>query len=98
MQDAGLLHYFDIIVGGDQVTNSKPDPEIFLKAASLLPKGTEKIYVIEDSYNGIRAAYSAGLKAIMVPDMLPPTEEMHEKAFAVLPSLSDVLKMLLQDG
>ena len=44
-------------------------------------------YAVEDSYNGIRSSYSAGMMPIMVPDLLPPTEEMYEKSVAVLEDL-----------
>ena len=48
--------FFRIIIGGDQVINSKPDPEIFLRAASAMNIPPQACYVIEDSFNGIRAA------------------------------------------
>ena len=50
----------------------------------LLP---EECLIIEDSYNGIRAAYAAGIPCVMVPDLLPATEECREKAQAVLKDL-----------
>ena len=93
----GMLQYFDAVVSGDMVQRSKPDPEIFLLCAEKLgipEAGFGKTFVIEDSYNGIRAAYAAGMRPVMVPDILPPTEEMYEKAAAVLPSLADVEKWL----
>ena len=71
---------------------SKPDPEIFLRCADALEGGKDPgTYVIEDSYNGIRAAAAAGMKGIMVPDQLPPTEEMERLAFDIEPSLHAVL-------
>ena len=50
----------------------------------------EESYAIEDSYNGIRAAYSAGMSAIMVPDIMEPDEEMKEKSIIILPNLIEV--------
>ena len=47
-------------------------------------------YAIEDSYNGIRSAYSAGMKPIMVPDLLPATDEMRSMSVAVLEDLIQV--------
>ncbi len=90
LDHAGLLQNFDVVVGGEQVTRSKPEPDIFLRAAELLGENAEDCYVIEDSHNGIRAAHAAGMHPIMVPDLLPATEEMKEKAEAVLPSLVEV--------
>ena len=50
----------------------------------------EKAFAVEDSYNGIRAAYNGRLRPIMVPDLLPEDEEMREKAEVVLPDLLKV--------
>ena len=92
-----VMQYFDTIVSGDVVERGKPDPEIFLRCAAQMgipeSKYTE-ICVIEDSYNGIRAAHAAGMKPVMVPDQLPPTQEMREKAAVILPSLFDVMEWI----
>lgn len=84
---AGLNNYFQVIVGGDMIEHSKPLPDIYLIACEKLGVAPEEAYAIEDSPNGIRSAYSAGMKAIMVPDLIEPTAEMEEKATAILPSL-----------
>ena len=87
LADAGLIGYFSAVVGGDRAQRSKPNPDIFLKAAELLGEKTENCVVIEDSFNGIRAAKAAGMTAIMVPDQLVPDEEIRGLADFVLPSL-----------
>ncbi len=74
--EAGLISFFDRIVGGDMVAKSKPEPDIFLKAAEGISAPLSSIYVIEDSFNGIRAAAKAGMTPIMVPDMLFPDDEI----------------------
>lgn len=92
----GVLQYFDAIVSGDAVKRGKPDPEIFIRCAAGLgiPEAEYgETFVIEDSYNGVRAAYAAGMRAVMVPDLLPPTQEMYEKA-VVLPTLAEAEKWL----
>ena len=94
LKDAGLLEFFAKVVGGDQVTRSKPEPDVFLKAAEVMEIQPEKCLVIEDSYNGVRAAVAAGMTPVMVPDLLPPTEEMKEKAWKILPSLTAVREEL----
>ncbi len=94
IEDAGLMQYFDVIVGGDQVKKSKPEPDIFLKAAELLGVKPENAYVIEDSYNGIRAAKSAHMRPIMVPDMVQPDEEMQDKAWKICDSLKDIITLI----
>ena len=84
---AGLLDFFDHVVTGDMVTHSKPDPEIFFKAGALCGAEPEEIWVIEDSFNGIRAAHAAGMRPLMVPDLIPPDGEMRKKAEAILADL-----------
>lgn len=92
IRDAGLLPYFDRIIGGDQVTHSKPDPEIFLKAAEALNAKPEECYIIEDSFNGIRAANAAGMHPVMVPDLLEPDDEIKALYEEIFPSLVEVRK------
>ncbi len=91
---AGLLDYFDRIVGGDQVSRSKPNPDIFLRAAELLRTEPSRCIVIEDSFNGIRAAKAAGMTAVMVPDQLQPDEEIKALADRIELSLLHVLQGL----
>lgn len=90
LDHAGLTDYFSAIVCGDMVSRSKPDPEIFLTAAGRLGAEPEVCYVIEDSYNGIRAAHAAGMHPVMVPDILQPDDEIKGLAQVVLPSLLEV--------
>ena len=88
LEEAGLLRYFDAVIGGDQVHVSKPNPEIFLLAARALGTAPENCFVIEDSFNGIRAARAAGMHGVMVPDLLPPDGEMERLAEVILPDLN----------
>lgn len=94
LAEARILYFFDAIVGGDQVQRSKPHPDIFLKAAERIGAKPADCIVIEDSYNGIRAAKAAGMTAIMVPDQLEPNEEMKALADAIVPSLYAVADLL----
>ena len=94
LTDAGIIQYFDKIVCGDMVKKSKPEPDIFLKACEMLSVEPAYAYAIEDSYNGIRSAYAAGMHPIMVPDLLQPTEEIRGLAEVVLESLFDVKEYL----
>ncbi len=94
LSDAGIRGFFDAIVGGDQVRRSKPNPDIFLMAAEKLGEKPENCTVIEDSFNGIRAAKAAGMTAIMVPDQLEPDDEMRRLADQILPSLFEVKALL----
>ena len=98
ISDGGLLGYFDQIVGGDMVERSKPEPDIFLEACRRLGTRPENCYVIEDSHNGIRAAYAAGMHPIMVPDLMEVTEEMKSLAEEILGSLCAVQEFLQGSG
>ena len=90
LKQAGLYGYFSVVMGGDQLKRSKPEPDIYLMTCEKLGVQPAYSYAIEDSYNGIRSAYSAGMKPIMVPDMLQPTDEMREKSIVVLDDLIQV--------
>ncbi len=91
---AGLTDAFELLITGDMVLHGKPDPEIYRLACEKLAVAPQKAIAIEDSYNGIRAAYAAGMKPIMVPDMLEPTDEMREMSYAICESLLDVIRIL----
>ncbi|MGN0630589.1 MAG: HAD family hydrolase [Ruminococcus sp.] len=97
IEAAGLDIYFDVIIGGDHVKKSKPHPEIFLKAAELLSVSLQEAYIIEDSFNGIRAAFSAGAVPVMVPDMQEPDDEMKSKAWKIAGNLFDVIELIEED-
>ncbi len=90
LEQAGLYEYFRVVTGGDQLEHSKPSPDIYLMTCEKMNAEPSRCYAIEDSYNGIRAAHSAGMRPIMVPDMLPPTDEMRDKSVIVLDDLFQV--------
>ena len=94
LSDAGIIDYFDVIICGDMVERSKPEPDIYLKACECLHIKPQEAYAIEDSYNGIRSATRGGLRAIMVPDLAEPTEEMKQLSEVILESLVDVREYL----
>lgn len=94
LKQAGLYEYFRVVMGGDQLKRSKPEPDIYLMTCDKMDVIPGRAYAIEDSYNGIRSSYSAGMRPIMVPDMLPPTEEMRQKSVAVLENLLMVREYL----
>lgn len=91
LEEAGLLSFFHVIVGGDMVEHSKPDPEIYLLACQEMGVNPAETFAIEDSFNGVRAASRAGMKVFMVPDLLEPDDEMRELASEIYPSLMGVL-------
>lgn len=72
LEEAGLRHYFEVIVSAEEVKRGKPDPEGFLLALQKLndlwpePITAERCLVIEDSHWGLRAAKAAGMRTIAV--------------------------------
>jgi beta-phosphoglucomutase len=68
LEKVKLLHFFDAIVDGNDVTNAKPDPEVFLIAAKLLNATNENSIVFEDSVAGIQAANIANMISIGIGD------------------------------
>ena len=91
LRAGGVLEFFDAVVAGDQVANGKPAPDIFLEAARRLNINPEHCVVLEDSRMGIRGAHAAGMKPIMVPDLIAPDEEMRSLTLEIFPTLSDFL-------
>ena len=68
LERVGLTQYFDAISDGTNITKSKPDPEVFLKAAEFLGEEASECVVVEDAYSGIDAVKSAGMEAIGIGD------------------------------
>lgn len=96
LASAGIDRYFTAVVGGDTVTHSKPHPEIFLKACEALGVTPEESIAVEDSHNGIRSAHAAGMAPVMVPDLLPVTEEMRELSAYVAEDMNDACRWMLK--
>jgi beta-phosphoglucomutase len=68
LEKTGILPFFDAIVDGNDVSNAKPDPEVFLRAAQLLNVSNENAIVFEDSVAGIQAANTANMISIGIGD------------------------------
>ncbi|RZJ74298.1 MAG: beta-phosphoglucomutase [Flavobacterium sp.] len=68
LEKVNIMHFFDAIVDGNDVTNAKPDPEVFLRAAQLLGKTAAESIVFEDSVAGVQAANIAGMVSIGIGD------------------------------
>jgi beta-phosphoglucomutase len=64
LEKTGIIHYFDAIVDGNDVTNAKPDPEVFLRAAKLLGATPENAIVFEDSVAGVQAANIGNMTSV----------------------------------
>lgn len=87
---AGLEGCFRTIITGDQVSRSKPDPEIYLLACQGLEVPPGRALAVEDSANGVRSAAAAGLRVALVPDIAPLTPEDAALAFRKYSSLLEL--------
>ena len=77
LEKTGLLSYFDAVVDGNDVTNAKPDPEVFLMAAKLLNATPENSIVFEDSVAGVQAANIGNMTSIGIGDANTLHEAKH---------------------
>ncbi|MEH7493843.1 beta-phosphoglucomutase [Neobacillus niacini] len=68
LNQIGLGDFFDAISDGNNITNSKPDPEVFLKAAEYLKLPPEKCLVVEDAVAGLEAAIAGGMDSCAIGD------------------------------
>ena len=68
LEKVALIEYFDAISDGTNITRSKPDPEVFLKAAEFLGIQPEECIVVEDASAGIDGAKAGGMKAVGIGD------------------------------
>ena len=68
LQKTGLIDWFDLIIDGNKVNKSKPDPEVFLKGAEGLGLSPEHCIVFEDAQAGVEAAKAGNMKAIGIGD------------------------------
>lgn len=77
LEKVNILNYFDDIVDGNDVTNAKPDPEVFIVGAKKANQPNENSIVFEDSVAGIQAANVAGMTSIGIGDSLVLNEANH---------------------
>lgn len=96
LENTGLRDYFSVIVTGDMIEHSKPQPDIYLKACEELGANPKECFAIEDSLNGIRSAHWAGLKPIMVPDMIAPNDEIKSITTWIFEDLTKVQEFFTQ--
>ena len=64
----GLAGYFDAVSDGNNITRSKPDPEVFVKAARMLGIAPERCLVVEDAVSGAEAGHAGGMKVACLGD------------------------------
>lgn len=88
LEKVGLEDFFDAISDGTNITHSKPDPEVFIKAGKFLGEKPENCIVVEDAYAGIDGAKAAGMTAVGIGDAAG-----YEKADHRITSFGELLKI-----
>lgn len=89
-----LADGFHVIVAHGDCPAGKPAPDPFLTAAGLLGVEPTRCLAVEDSHNGVRSAAAAGMMTVMVPDLMPPTDEMRALCAHVAEDLHEVADLL----
>jgi beta-phosphoglucomutase-like phosphatase (HAD superfamily) len=78
-----------VIASGDYA-ESKPSPDPYLRAAEVLGVASADCLALEDSHAGVQAAAAAGIRTVMVPDLLPATEDVRRLCEWVARDLHEV--------
>ncbi len=94
LSSLSLYSFFDEIVCASMVENGKPEPDIYLLAAQKIGLAPCECLALEDSKNGIKSAYSAGCKTVMVPDLDFADEEAKALLFDIADNLAEVIKII----
>lgn len=69
-----LRGYFEAVINSSQITEGKPNPEVFLKAAEAMHLAPEQCVVVEDAVLGVEAARNAGMAVVAIATMVPPEQ------------------------
>jgi HAD superfamily hydrolase (TIGR01509 family) len=94
LRQAGIDHYFDVVLGGDYIAHNKPSPDIYLAVAQALRLAPSDCFAVEDSRSGIRSAYEAGCIVIMLHDLTPPDDDLRAMTVGVAEDLSELPSLL----
>lgn len=94
LSELGLTGYFDEIISASMVERGKPAPDIYQHAVKVMGQNPGNCIAVEDSPNGVLAAYRAGVKAVMIPDQTQPDRELSSLLYAKCESLTSLIQLL----
>lgn len=94
MKNCGLHPYFDVYVGGDEISNAKPHPEIFQKAAKKMGLTPKECFAFEDGMNGLRSALAAECETYMIVDLTEPDDVVAPQCAGVYNSFLEAMKYI----
>ncbi len=89
-----IAKYFDYMVFGDQIKNSKPAPDIYLNVYNHYNFKKEDILIFEDSRNGILSAHNAGIKVVYIKDVVDVEKEVVDLTYKSIKDLDEGIKLL----
>lgn len=98
LTEIGAYDYLDGIAYGDEIEHSKPAPDIFLKAANIIGVKSKDCIVIEDSINGIKAGFAAGMKVVHVPDTIIINDDIKKLCYSIKADLSQVIDVIREEN
>ena len=87
---AGLEGMIPTIISATMVSQGKPAPDIYLYACRELGFPPEACIAVEDAPNGVKSAYEAGCRVVMIPDQTEPDEELRSLLYACADSLAEI--------
>jgi len=91
LEKAGILKMFTAVTCGDEITNGKPAPDIFLLAAQRLGADPAVCVGFEDSPAGLRGLHAAGIRSIFIKDLIEPPQDVLATVWRRLSNLSDAI-------
>lgn len=94
LQKAGVYESLDALCCGPSVEHGKPEPDIYLYAAQKLGVEPEECLAIEDSPNGVTAAYRANMRTVMIPDLTQPDDKLQKMIYRKCSDLLEVIGVL----
>lgn len=90
----GVWDYLDAVVYGDEVEHGKPEPDIFLRAAKAIGISPSEAVVVEDSINGIKAGYAAGMRVVHIPDTIAIDDDIRKLTYMVCADLNGLIDVV----
>ena len=95
----GWQKYFEVVVSADDVARGKPAPDVYLRSLQLMKADPRQTAAVEDSANGIRSAYAAGLAVIAIPNReFPPDPAALSLATRVLATIGELDVATIDDA
>ena len=94
LTELGIIDYFDYMVFGDEIKNSKPDPEIYLKVFEHYNIDKDEMIIYEDSKNGILSAHNAGIRVVYIKDIVDVEEEVTSLCYKQVKDLDEGIELL----